>query len=157
MPGISKYRDMILAGDSEGLAAIVSERFGVPIAAVEFLEECRQAIRSVERISGCRLGVGKESDWSDSTWFMWLKKRVEALDCYRVVNPDDRANDWGSVTLHVGFIFIEETPEQLAELRRRKEPIKAGEPARSKIGSTGEIITPIDRVAARVLPVGESD
>jgi hypothetical protein len=55
-----------------------------------------------------------------------------------------------SCLLHVGFPFIEETPEHLANLRRYFEPPGGDGTARSRIATTTEQIRPIDRVARRV-------
>lgn len=62
------------------------------------------------------------------------------------------AASWLLGELHVGFVFVAETEEQLARLRG--EPAgKPGKPARSKIGKTNlKDIEPIDAVAARVVP-----
>jgi len=57
-----------------------------------------------------------------------------------------------TVTLHVFFLSVEETPEHLGRLRRVDGPAKESAPAKSKLmESLLAVLNPIDRVAARVV------
>jgi hypothetical protein len=61
--------------------------------------------------------------------------------------------DVTTATLHVGFVGLIETDAELEILRRpEKTTDRKPGPARSRIGKTVEMIAPIDRVAARVVP-----
>lgn len=92
---------------------------------------------------------------SDSTYYMWFKNRLEERGLLplagRLANNNDD-NPLVTATFHVGFISIEETPEQLERLPKG-EP-KNGEPsvARSKISRTVQHIEPINSVASKVAP-----
>ena len=77
----------------------------------------------------------------------WLKLRLMDLDSFKVGqnNPSIRLE----TTLHVFFLFQEETEEMLERLRQPDEESE-DKPARSKMFSTHLIPQPIDRVAAIV-------
>lgn len=96
-------------------------------------------------------------------------ERIENL-VYQAINGKDRepagANLRGltfdfskliSAVLHVGFLTVEETEEQLGRLGPPGPTYDDGDPpvARSRIVRTNEVIRPIDRVAARVAPPPE--
>jgi len=89
------------------------------------------------------------SGWySDSSWIGWLKFcLVDRLSIRgRLREPPDVT----TATLHVGFISIVETDEQLSLLR--KDPsIYTSSVARSKMATTTLAdVAPVDRVAKRV-------
>jgi hypothetical protein len=148
----TEWLALIESGDAETLSARASEVLGFKLPAARFLMECRHAAESCGSTSGNPLGSGRPGSWSDCTWRTWLKNRAAALDCYQVVNPNRLGERWGSGTLHVGFLFIEESEDHMANLRRSPEPETAAGPARSRIGATDEFIRPIDRVAGAVAP-----
>jgi hypothetical protein len=59
-----------------------------------------------------------------------------------------------SVLLHVGFVWLTETPEQLARLRT-KERTPGKRVARSKVFSTARKPVPVDRAAGMGMGSGE--
>lgn len=88
------------------------------------------------------------SGWhSDASWIGWLKfaliNRVQASN-------SKRQQEIVTAVLHVGFVSVEETDEQIERLR--KDPAWfSPSVARSKIGTTQlSEIAPVDRVAKRV-------
>ena len=92
---------------------------------------------------------------ADDTIVMWLKNRLESTGAFAAgKNPPPIEHP--TAVLHVHFLFIAETPEQLARLKFGEPEIKSCV-ARSKISSTNLAdITAIDRVAGQVVPESQS-
>jgi hypothetical protein len=90
--------------------------------------------------------------WSDESWFMWFRNRLSAHGHFRALeNPP--LVDSLPVTLHVFFIYLEETPEMLARLNRYEGKEKRKKlPGQSKIFTTNLKPVPIDRTAFNVAP-----
>lgn len=128
------------AGDWTFVVGFVAGRFGVVVSMAQ-----------VERWWKRRPGGDPRNrceDWSDGTFAMWLKNRLGEAGLL-VGHPGD--NSFGSlfVELHVGFLSVEETPEQLALLRRSDStPVRKGPdtPGIVRRGTVG----PVNRVVARV-------
>jgi hypothetical protein len=87
-------------------------------------------------------------------WRMWLKNRVSEAGYLDSSGGGSPVNINLPVALHVGFLYLEETPEHLTRLRRNKTPVP-DTLATPGITRTAVILRPIDRVAARV--VGPDD
>lgn len=83
--------------------------------------------------------------WCD----LWLRARLTEEDWFKPgmgYAPEIQL----PVELHIGFLSVHETEEMLDRLRRRDDtPVPAG-PATPGIERTQEVVSPIDRVAARV-------
>lgn len=89
--------------------------------------------------------------YSDSSWSSWIKLSLIEELIFQLPNVH---GDFVTAIFHVGFIFIEETPEQVERLRKDDAEF-ASSVARSKIGSTTlSNVTPVDRVAKRVYENG---
>jgi hypothetical protein len=124
-------------GNYTAIAAALSERLGVEIDA-DLIEH---------RCQGAKIGW---KDWADDTVFMWLKNRVADL-----LKPGCECNAIEfSVPIHVGFVFVFETPEMVKRLQNELDPLASmASIARSKISGTNLAeINPVDRVAVRVGP-----
>lgn len=129
-----------LSGENfEWVAGYVHARFGVLVPASRIGEWWAAAMLKFHG----RLGI---FGWSDGTFAMWLKNRLS--DAGLLPGSGVAKPIWLGVELHVGFLSVEETPEQLAILRRG-ETIQTGSPSSPGIKRRGTI-GPIDRVAARV-------
>ncbi len=140
---------LIDQGDPDALALAASDVLDVPVPPKRFLYACQDAMITAP----CR---GTCDQWSQDTWRSWLKNRALAVGAYEDGAGCESPRPWAVGTLHIGFISIEETDEQLAILRRpekMKQPSDPDQPARSKIGKTNLVVTPIDRVAHRVAPI----
>lgn len=68
------------------------------------------------------------------------------------VSYPDPCFDMVTAILHIGFLSVEETEEQLARLPEGKKEIDHNKPKRSRISKTNEIIRPINSTASKVLP-----
>lgn len=89
--------------------------------------------------------------WSDGTWDLWLRKRVDELGAWPALVGEAVLTDITTAVLHVFFPFLEETLEMQERLSHDTSRI-ASAVARSKISKTNEVIHPIDSVAQRVAP-----
>lgn len=100
-----------------------------------------------------RFGAGgiPSDPWSDSTWDMWLRKKVDELKAWPVSVSEDSLTDITITVLHVFFPFLEETLDMQRLLTHEPKEM-ASSVARSKIGSTNGVIHPIDATAQRVAP-----
>ena len=89
--------------------------------------------------------------WLEGTWLMWFKSRMQESGL--LVGSRGQTSDIAfTCDLHVFFVGVQETQEQISRLFEAGSPARP-KPARSKISkSTARSIQPIDRVAARVLP-----
>ena len=136
---IPDYRSLITSGKSDELAAHAERLVGYPVPPNQFLKSCQEHSRGLAR---------ERSNWSECTWTMFFKNRAEQ---WRPEPGCTTPPHSVSCLLHVGFVSVSETEKQLGRLPEL-EP--AAEPAfaRSKIGSTTQIIHPVDAVAARVAP-----
>jgi len=133
------FSSAAIAQDWPALSALISERFGVDVGPNKLRMLCEDRMQMNAR--------DLRRHWSDCSWACWFKSRIQEYKRF----------SWGSVgylpeittaTLHVGFLWLEETPEMLARL---SEPgVMASTVSRSKITETQRVIQPIDRVAARV-------
>jgi hypothetical protein len=99
--------------------------------------------RLVDLARGAKVG---EYGWSDGTLAVWLKNRA-SLKSGVYFEPEEVV----TAVLHCFPINYTETPEGLARIRNDKTTL-ASSVARSKVGTTNEVIHPIDSVAARVAP-----
>jgi hypothetical protein len=145
------WNQLIDNRDAQTLADIAGRELGLILPADAFLAECRVAKGRTYEPDNLG-GSDRITGWSDCTWRAWLKNRADSLGCYRTVNPTTNEIRWASCTLHIGFMFIEETQEHLDILAQKVDPPIPNSVARSKIGTTSRVIRPIDRVADRVAP-----
>jgi len=148
----------LAAGDIETAEAIVRERLGINNPEVQVRKWCATAAMAFSTsrailTSGGGFVAGNyyqgDPGWSDSTWIMWFRNRADAaglLSAPALGHPDDGRL---KVLMHVFFLCIEETEEQLLRLRNEKLE-EAKLPSTSSVFSTNAIPQPIDRVAARV-------
>lgn len=143
----SPTREMISAEDWESLAEVSSRRIGCRIDPERLRESSEKVLR---RLPEERQFVGDE-DWSDSTYLHWvLCRAVETLIPERPVDEDVRVV---YNLLHVGFLFLLETQEQLDRLRRPEPFDQHPEVPRTKLNrDTPRYVRPVDRVASRVVP-----
>ncbi len=96
--------------------------------------------------------VSGDRRWSAGTWMTWLKNRMVDSHYFERFFPSASVvTDYVVGHLHIGFIGIVETPEMLARLPEGRPA--ASKTARSKLGHTAEVVTPINRLAALVAPV----
>lgn len=118
------------------VAGWLSGRFGVDVSA--------------NWIASNKPKNGFGSCWSDGSWAMWWKRRLELAGLFRTARPSLNTFDLYGVPLNIGFIGIEETEEM-----KQRLPEKDGKPvnriATPGIERTMQKPTPIDRVAARVV------
>lgn len=83
---------------------------------------------------------------------IWIKSRLAEMAAFKDV-PHSPPEDFDvTAILHVFFLFLEETSDMIERLRNDRTPVES-EVARSKVSTTTEKITPVDRVAGRVAPV----
>jgi hypothetical protein len=132
----------------DDLAAATTVRFGTAISASRL-----QTLISSRKII---YNYGSET-WSDCTWWMFVKNRLDEGGYFgrpgcSILPIDD---GWRCV-LHVGFLSIIETPEELDRLQRGETGRKRNynDPARSAIFRElpkGNV-HPIDRTAMIVAP-----
>jgi hypothetical protein len=141
------FDHLIASGNAAELAEAVRQMIGVEVPAKPFLKACRTARKRCNPPLG--LCGGTES-WSDGTWRCWLTYRILETTPPVLGCPVDPPFTNG--LLHVAFVGVEETPDHIANLTRTPEEIVASFVARSKIGSTNQIIRPIDVTADRVVP-----
>lgn len=91
-----------------------------------------------------------EDNWSEATWKIWIKQRLMFLGFFAPTGKSEE-DDYRVGTFHIFSLSHHESDEELARLPegigRAKNLL-----ARSKVGKTVEIITPIDKLAARVAP-----
>jgi hypothetical protein len=147
------FRDIILSGDAGWLAAEVRRLLEISVNPDDFMERCLIHLKDTERKSGYDIGNDGRGEkmWSEDTWRSWFKARV--IDAgYYAHGSKSAIPDFRTCILHIGFISIIETDEQLIRLKRADDGLKSAAPARSKISSTAEFISPVDAVAARVAP-----
>lgn len=133
------WKSLIQAGDAEGLALCAAHVLGVSVPEEAFLHECRGY-----RTPG--------DDWSDQTWWTWLKNRANRIGAYPPGCANTCLEEVTSCRLHVGFVSVVETDEHLARLRRNELASVNGRPTRSRITDQLIDINPVDRVAIRVAP-----
>ena len=89
-------------------------------------------------------------EWSTGSWMAWWKLRIPEK-VFRWKCPPHREAQGFTCLMHVCFLWIEETQEQLANLRSDDAKPIDPRPVRSKISQTQlNRINPIDRVAHRV-------
>lgn len=86
----------------------------------------------------------------DDYWYSWFKNRLVGAGLLPALQREPREVRLFT-TLHVGFLAIYETEEELERLRN-EQPAPAAAPVRSQVTKTNLVIQPIDRVAARVVP-----
>lgn len=110
------FARMLHEGDSESLAMHVERMFGFSVPPKKFLKACRDACPTKNYLSMGK--CGNNDSWSECTWRCWFKPR--ALRFAPVVHTGN-IRDHVSCLFHVGFLFIEETPEQLERLRNENE------------------------------------
>lgn len=128
--------------DFAWLAGWLTARFGVPVAA--------------DRVAGWQpdprwVGLIEDS-WSDGSWACWWKNRMEAAGLFGPKCAGVEAVRL-EVPMHVFFLAIDETDEQLARLRR-KEPGEKDSGPRLATPGIERVVTmpaPIDRTAAAVV------
>lgn len=140
--------DMVHSGDWDGLVLVGQQRFGVAADPDKLRSSVLEMIRRVyTNPQGGR--------WSQSYQEHWLRNRLQDAGAF----PPGGENpgpilQCTTCTLHIGFLSILETPEELARLRHDPEQLRQDSVARSKIvrRMTTHQVTPIDRVAARVAP-----
>lgn len=86
---------------------------------------------------------------TDDCFVMWLKNRLVEIGAFKNGFGEKAfIPDVVTATLHIAFLYIEETEEMLARLPEKGQTKEAV--AQSKVFQTTKIIHPIDRVAARV-------
>lgn len=147
---MTPFRDLCRNRDVPAIVAVLSERYAHPMDPDKVAKVCEQI--TDER--PCR-------SWADDTWFMWWGNRVAFFAPEAVAGRHPRIGLQEGVEpcyneLHVFFLDIVETPEQLARLAVEDTPgLRRAREARSKIGRTAQNITPIDAVAWRVAPMPE--
>jgi len=89
--------------------------------------------------------------WTDDTWIMWIKNLLREWGVLEGTAREHPPDIQLFTELHTGFLYIWETPEELARLGWNEDPSpNRAAVARSKKASAVEVISPIDRVAARV-------
>lgn len=139
---------MIHSGEWDLLREETCRRFGFPIDVDQMANACRTGL--LKKYQCKPLGSG----WSEGTWWMWIKSRIQEtdmMDWMTGIRP--AVTEHPTCLLHVGFVSILETDEELARLRNEdlKEESKV---ARSKLHRRlpHENVHPIDRTAMIVAP-----
>lgn len=94
--------------------------------------------------------VRGRANWTDGTWFMWLRNRLDGHKVFRGTATSDADYEFVTAILHVGFIFIVETPEMLMRLNPSTEKKRRSEIARSKLFQLNRTPQPIDKTALLV-------
>jgi hypothetical protein len=132
---------LIQAGNWDELVEETIQRFQIPVTSNEIKT-------AIEPRKSPVIGL----TWSEGTWWMWIKSRMEEAGMFRYAGKQsfESPDGWG-VTLHVGFVSIEENEEHLRNLRTYL-PFEPSRVARSKIIRSLPFgwVRPIDRTAARV-------
>lgn len=144
---------LIKEGDQDTLAAIASNMIGMRIDPSLFMEECKSARIHAIKYSGYELGcgwTGNPEGWNEDSWRTWLKTQYIKSHEIKVGRQSGRCMIVGS--FHVGFLFLEETQEQIDRLQSN-EPWKLPIPnfIRSRITRALIAIKPINVVASRVV------
>ena len=138
---LASIRTAMLAENWDAVAEWLLLRHGVDITATAIAEACKEPLKRLRT---------KDNKWSDGTWDMRLRVRIDHLHAWPTVPWRESFEDLTPTQMHVFFPFLSETIEMLARLPEGS-PAKA-KPARSKISATNLVeITPIDATAARVL------
>lgn len=149
-------RRAVAARDWTFLAGWCSGRWGVEVdparlgAAVDdfWVDEATRELADRTRLVD--LGLDASCLWSNGSWAMWLKNRVEeAAGKF----PHGSAPRLGrlEVILHMGFLCVEELPWHLANLCRKDDTPVPGGPSTPGIERTLTSPEPIDRTAAKVV------
>lgn len=133
---------LVLNEKWDEIAFYLQERFGVQVSAT--------TVESWKPIASSR-------DWpaarSNCTWFMWFKNRIRES---HIILPVGEREEWKKLpgaTLHIFFIYLEETDEMLDRLKDIEEPEEPEGTARSKISKTKlSKLHPINTTAAKVAP-----
>ena len=146
---MNKIRDIIWEGRWKELSLDLHDRLGVGILPW-FLESLLQNATISYR--------------DDDINVMYIKNRLGEAGLL-APGQKDFTQDKFFCSLHVGFLFLEETEEQLTRLRGEEHgqttkaylrSIRPEEdeslPTRSRIFRTQEVIQPVDRMAIRVAP-----
>lgn len=129
-------------------AGLISDWFGVPVSADWLAETCEALFASQVKGDGCLQPRGG----TDNSLLMWVKARLNRDGKLNLAHqPPPQISIL--VEMHIGFLFLEETPEMLARLPETSEgTLMPSQTARSKVFSTPLYPHPVDRVAARVAP-----
>lgn len=106
------------------------------------------AERVVDGVRGGNLTEKMKNNWSDGTLACWLKNHARL---YANGPRPQGTDDVTTAILHVFPINYTETPEGLARIREDRTRLTS-KVARSKVSDTNEVIHPVNRVAARVVP-----
>lgn len=134
--------EVIEDGCAEDFCRLVGERFELRITVAE-AEEIRQKFKKFRD----KHGWATREDCPDDSLWMWVKNRFAERGLLEppFYTPSTAA-DADTARLHVFFLCLSETDEHIARLwNENKEDSQV---ARSKIGSTNELIGPIDGTAA---------
>ena len=124
------------------VADILSARFEIRLTAAEAFQVCRGWQKMGGSVKRGRM------NWSDCTWFMWIKQRL-VLPAMGSPGPDVRF----ATPLHVFFLSLYESEEMIARLPEGGPRDATGRRPRNRLSaSTLTALTPIDRVARRVSP-----
>lgn len=143
---MNRLGTMIDQGQWEELSREVHRRYEIDVNPERLRDLCMQAPRNWNF---------PEPSWGDGTWFMWLKKRL--LEGNLIGLPGcscQEIPDGWTTTLHIGFLSIIETAEELARLRWGKRMVSHDSLARSKIikALPRGNVHPINLTAALVAP-----
>lgn len=94
---------------------------------------------------------GFDYSWSDATVATWAKMQAEKDGSLYAVQWDKEEPDAVTAVLHVFPLNYTESPEGLARVREDRTQLTSST-ARSKVSGTNDVIHPVNRVAARVVP-----
>ena len=144
---LCRFAQLIRDDDFSELAEFVNRYVGCNVASEAALRAIIPKSTTNMLAGGSCKGAAGCVSWSNGTWIMWLKNRIRFDYGWNAAEFD-----LTSVTLHVFFLSIPETPAMIARLWE-DSPEEANDPARSKIsGSLLAEIAPINKTARSVLP-----
>ena len=140
----------MIAGDWQWVAGWINGRFRVSVSAKwvgEIIAKKGESLVRSDRIEKDPVHIRLTS-----TWYMWWKNRLAELGLMPKTKGIEFFVPAGwSTTLHVFFIAIDEDEEMLERLRRPDVATRSG-PQTPAIERVMTKPTPIDRVAAKVVP-----
>lgn len=138
---------MYESGDYLAICDAVRERFEVVLDHVNLKSKMDAMSKARNK---CKWG-GSNGGWSDSTWFMFLKNRIDELSRYPAT-PNTSGKCVKSETtavMHVFFLYLEETPAMIQRLKNESKSKSVV--ARSKLTKhTAEFVEPVDSMATKV-------